>query len=540
MDELRMARSSNSTKAPPKARGKGAKAAKPAPSSPAAPGASYVGKRVSKDFDGEVYSGTVKKYFPRKGWWNVVYDDGDKEDMEWEDLEAAMDLFDSRNKKGGKGKKGRPKKATAEKGRPKKAAETEEEESEAKEVTPTLESDEEMSEEEDWSNVNVEPKENDADVSDEEDDEPVDAETGSEEEAPMIAHPMVVTTDGRTFGRVDRPIRVDTHLFRRNPCRIPGGTNRDPSDYPNYDKEKGSFGFLIQRLSDRNYAMRAHCLEGAGAEYTTYRKEDAGYISVVWFPPSNYRSHAHDESIVDGTHLDLIDPNNGRTYLTGAGIAKAIDTSNRPVECVFLNGAQSNAGSQLTADGIAKALSKCRQTLRCVSLTECVISTEVLEVLASCTNLSGLLIENCQLDREDKPNEVELSAVLASCPDLRWLFVKSSLFAEACWDVLAMKNAAPKLEVLWIDAPKQTRERADVARGDHGTICAALEGRAGTLKLCMVNPDSENKSRYVIGGGRGTNRLAGRERSKEEKVAMEAEEAAKNEPGYTPKYLTTV
>jgi len=112
----------------------------------------------------------------------------------------------------------------------------------------------------------------------------------------------------RKFGKTNQQIKVDPNIFQNNPCRITGSQTNHPSAYPNSTKGKGSFAFLIQRLSDRNYAMRALCLDNHGATYTTYQKKNVNYISVVWFPPLNLNNFNTDMSIVDGCHLDLIHP----------------------------------------------------------------------------------------------------------------------------------------------------------------------------------------------------------------------------------------
>lgn len=55
-----------------------------------------VGVRVAKIFDGEVYFGTVQRYDNANNYWCVVYDDGDKEDYEKEDLLGALVLYQKR------------------------------------------------------------------------------------------------------------------------------------------------------------------------------------------------------------------------------------------------------------------------------------------------------------------------------------------------------------------------------------------------------------------------------------------------------------
>lgn len=85
-----------------------------------------------------------------------------------------------------------------------------------------------------------------------------------------------------------------------------------------------------------------------------------------------------------------------------------------------------------------------------------------------------------------------LADVLRSCNDLRWAYIKSSIFDNECWNVLAdtTTQACPNLEVLWVDAPMHTTDRINTTRGDGDTIRRAL-GSAETLKLCMINPDRE-------------------------------------------------
>jgi len=535
---------------------------------------SYVGRHVSKKFDSEMYNGTVAKFTPKHRLWKIKYEDGDAEEMDWDDLSKAMDLHDGKGQK----KKGAKKEVTparAPDATPVTATSaaaatvadaaknyrvirntyprndvscgdehvvgefaTREQANEAArtEMSNTCQF-------EDWGEdefANKPPPYSSADgpfeaIADE--DEFVDiyvvdiakekvAEKREFEAAKASKPPAKITTvtaklldpSQRKFGKTNKEIFIDPNLFARHPCCIPGGVARNPSAYPNYHKGRGSFGFLIQRLSDRNYAMRALCLDGYGAEYNTYKKARANYISVVWYPPANLNDHASDKTIIDGCHLDMIDPIDGKTYLTGSNLQSAIVNSGTSPECIFLNGAQSNPGSVISADDIAFPISKCHDTLRCIALTECKINANLVAAIASCSKLRGLILENCQLwgDDENMPTDKHLAALLRSCPNLRWCFVKSSIFGAECWNALA-ENACPNLEVLWVDAPLHTQDRIDTIRGDHDTIRSALNSRWDKLKLCMINPDDKNKSRYVLGGAKKTDRLNGRERTEDEK-----------------------
>ena len=57
-----------------------------------------VGKRVAKDFGGDVYGGTVKKFAPKGRLWAITYDDGDKEEMNAKELAAALKLQEKEKK----------------------------------------------------------------------------------------------------------------------------------------------------------------------------------------------------------------------------------------------------------------------------------------------------------------------------------------------------------------------------------------------------------------------------------------------------------
>lgn len=49
-----------------------------------------VGREVQKLFGDQYYSGTVTEFDEESGWWRVVYEDGDLEDLEWNELEQVL------------------------------------------------------------------------------------------------------------------------------------------------------------------------------------------------------------------------------------------------------------------------------------------------------------------------------------------------------------------------------------------------------------------------------------------------------------------
>ncbi|XP_050382885.1 dirigent protein 17-like [Argentina anserina] len=53
-----------------------------------------VGREVRKMFGGHYYSGTVTEFDEESGWWRVVYEDGDLEDLEWNELERVLQPLD--------------------------------------------------------------------------------------------------------------------------------------------------------------------------------------------------------------------------------------------------------------------------------------------------------------------------------------------------------------------------------------------------------------------------------------------------------------
>jgi hypothetical protein len=58
----------------------------------------YVGRRMARTFDNKVYHGTVKRFIKAHRLWKIFYDDGDKEEMDFEELSYAIDLYDGKIK----------------------------------------------------------------------------------------------------------------------------------------------------------------------------------------------------------------------------------------------------------------------------------------------------------------------------------------------------------------------------------------------------------------------------------------------------------
>ncbi|KAL5546259.1 hypothetical protein UlMin_005946 [Ulmus minor] len=48
------------------------------------------GREVRKLFGGHYYSGTLTEYDKESGWYRVVYEDGDLEDLDWHELQEVL------------------------------------------------------------------------------------------------------------------------------------------------------------------------------------------------------------------------------------------------------------------------------------------------------------------------------------------------------------------------------------------------------------------------------------------------------------------
>ncbi|KAJ9184231.1 hypothetical protein P3X46_003978 [Hevea brasiliensis] len=48
------------------------------------------GREVQKLFGGQYYTGTVAQFDKETGWYRVVYEDGDFEDLDWHELEDVL------------------------------------------------------------------------------------------------------------------------------------------------------------------------------------------------------------------------------------------------------------------------------------------------------------------------------------------------------------------------------------------------------------------------------------------------------------------
>nr|XP_043634559.1 dirigent protein 17-like [Erigeron canadensis] len=50
----------------------------------------FEGREVQKLFEGKLYKGKVMEFDKESGWYRVVYEDGDFEDLEWHELQEVL------------------------------------------------------------------------------------------------------------------------------------------------------------------------------------------------------------------------------------------------------------------------------------------------------------------------------------------------------------------------------------------------------------------------------------------------------------------
>ena len=193
-----------------------------------------------------------------------------------------------------------------------------------------------------------------------------------------------------------------------------------------------------------------------------------------------------------------VNPSNGFSLLTGENLRSAIRASGNSVECIFINGSVSNEqGPSISAEDIASAITMCKTSAVCISLTECNLSASVLDAIASCPKLRGLIIEHCKVivDGGNTPTDSNMAKIIKSCPHLRWCLVKSRVFGEESWRALTEKGACPDLEVLWVESRASAiREVPPFRQTETGfcledTIRLILREREGTLKIHKILPN---------------------------------------------------
>ena len=282
----------------------------------------------------------------------------------------------------------------------------------------------------------------------------------------------------------------DAKIFARNPCRVKGGNRCAPDMYPG---KTGKTGYLamMQRQSNRNYAMREFCLGDTddgdvGARFKSFKLPR--YVSriVAWYVFDDLDVVGQDPSVTDTLHADLADPKTGKCLLTRSNLLAAVSASTR---CIFLNSHQTCARTGFVAHetAAAEAIRTAAPSLECLSINESTLTGGALDELAKCRNLRGILLSNNCNDAT--ATDAALAAVLRASSQLRWLYVDSqyervALFGDQCWNAL-QDGCCPLLQVLWIDFTSAEQEaRLSKAR----RVLAKGTPVRTRLDLCMICP----------------------------------------------------
>jgi hypothetical protein len=283
---------------------------------------------------------------------------------------------------------------------------------------------------------------------------------------------------------------IDAKIFARNPCRVTGGHRCAPDMYPGKTGKTGYLA-LLQRQSNRNYAMREFCLGDAadgevGARFKSFKLPNYGCRTVAWYATEDLDVVGQDPSVTDTLHADLADPKTGKCLLTRANLIAATSASTR---CLFINSYQTCGRTGVVADetAVAEAIRIAAPSLECLSIVESTLNGAALDELAKCHNLRGILLSNNSTDAT--ATDATVANVLRASSQLRWLFVEGSygsvvrLFGDQCWS--ALQDGCPQLQVLWVDLSGAGQE-AQLAKARR--VLANGSPVRERLKLCMICP----------------------------------------------------
>mmetsp|Transcript_26354 Transcript_26354/g.65973 ORF Transcript_26354/g.65973 Transcript_26354/m.65973 type:complete len:126 (+) Transcript_26354:528-905(+) len=123
----------------------------------------------------------------------------------------------------------------------------------------------------------------------------------------------------------------------------------------------------------------------------------------------------------------------------------------------------------MSAAALVEAIRTCADSLQCISLTESLVSGDMLKAWAKCPNLRGILFE--ELEHMSGVTDAALAAILSASPNLVWIFCRDSMFGTKSWAAL---SKCPKIEVLWVDNTMDDAARCGKAVGDIAVIRFAI------------------------------------------------------------------
>merc|ERR1712032_434637 len=123
----------------------------------------------------------------------------------------------------------------------------------------------------------------------------------------------------------------------------------------------------------------------------------------------------------------MICPKSGKCFLTAENILNAITSR---TECIFLNGYQLGGvgGSRkkmvdpnVDLNAIVEAINTCKENLLCFSLTESLLTNEILIALSRCKKLKGVIFsmtQNYSGDGSSNATDDGLKLIIKACHDL--------------------------------------------------------------------------------------------------------------------------
>ena len=340
-------------------------------------------------------------------------------------------------------------------------------------------------------------------------------------------------------------------FFLRHPLTsVAGGVSRSRSQ-THATAGRLSFSHFLQRLSDRNYAMRACCAAAGAPRYGSFRSPRVATRCVSWrVPPGGTLSEltAHDPqfqgTIVDTFHTDLCDPATGQSLLTLRNLTDAVRESGRRLACLFIN--------RLEHEDCAAAIRLAAQqstSVQCLTICESALSNETLAAMATLgSSLRGLILSNNHnvkgsdgAEANECPTDAAMASLLAALPRLEFFVFENAhpfkpsdedrrgsgsgsgsgrkrkqkrrrrrhevsaktctrFFGDACWNALGSQRCCPNLRVLWVDEihPEWHLRPLSDNRVVHRAMFVAGGGALSQqLDLFMLNPDRELRSLLV-------------------------------------------
>lgn len=284
--------------------------------------------------------------------------------------------------------------------------------------------------------------------------------------------------NAQVFAKCDlRLNRRDDNIFIRNPSRLDRAVKTPPKAFP------GDHVDLIRRLSNAMYACKTVACDDLGVHFTYKTAARCINPSLIWIPEENLNGHSGDESIIDTIHTDLIDSTTGTTHARASDIVKWCSPDIK--HCMF-NKLGELLGTTTPKDyrTVAEAIQTCT-SLQTFSASEwndipaCIFES----LKAVGPTLKGVHLVGCDL--KNQASYQALVDMIRASPNLVFLgldfdgynFRFTSKFFEAL---------PSSLKVLYV---------RDCCRGGNGVSVSSIKKRCPNLKIRLVFPDKNFKSK---------------------------------------------